>query len=669
MSSIPPGSSNARKAGSAGVSANAHYRPDIDGLRAVAVLSVLLFHAFPLRLPGGFAGVDIFFVISGFLISGLILSGLERDRFSFVDFYNRRIRRIFPALLLVCGACLACGWLCLMPAEFRQLGKHVFAGAAFSSNFVLLAESGYFDVDGVIKPLRHLWSLGIEEQYYLVWPVLLFLCRKGKRSTELLLITLGLASFGFSLYMTWADRALAYYLPFTRFWELMIGSGLAYLERHRPVAGLANARANIGAIGIALGLVLINARQPFPGWWALLVCAGAALVISAGAGAWFNRRILASRPMVWVGLISYPLYLWHWPLISFANIISYHPPSIITRLAALLASVVLAWSTYRFLELPVRQSKDRPRLRRTTWGLAASMVLLAMIGGLVGNRVLQSASVSDPRVSNISEARADWESIDNETVPGSVPNTVLFFGDSHMEQYWPRAELIAQRAGPRRTVEFRTTGGCAPIPALERVGSRCAEFVRQGFARAAESNVDTVVLAAQWKGLETYKDYYRPNHRASAPLDVLAPENAWVFEEFEAALAHLRHERKRVVVLLSSPSGEAFDPRSMVDRRGFIPVARTVLPVSRAKLVGDFFAVDSRIRAAAERADAEVMDPMDWFCDGPICPVQNSIGRPVSRDGSHICASVVRSKATGLDQLIELRPPAGAGGVAAPVTR
>lgn len=641
---------------SGGVSANSHYRADIDGLRAVAVSAVLIFHAFPRRLPGGFTGVDIFFVISGFLISGIILSDLERNRFSFIEFYSRRIRRIFPALLLVCAACLAFGWFCLVPAEFRQLGKHVLAGAAFSANFVLLAESGYFDFDGTLKPLRHLWSLGVEEQYYLVWPVLLFLCHKVKRATGLLLITLGLASFVFSLYMTWTDRALAFYLPFTRFWELMIGSGLAYLERQRRFGGLANVKANIGAMGIGVGLVLINGRLPFPGWWALLVCAGAALLISAGPQAWINRHILASRLFVWIGLISYPLYLWHWPLLSFANVLSFNPPSVATRAAALAASIVLAWGTYRLIELPVRHSQDRPQRRRATWRLATLMVLLATIGGMVGSRMVQSASAGDLKVSNISEARADWEGIDNELVPGSIATTVLFFGDSYMEQYWPRAELISQRDGPRRTVEFRTMGGCAPIPGIDRGNGRCAEFVKQGFARASEANVDTVVLASQWKGLETYNDYHRANEPGSAPLDVLAVENAWVFEGFEAALAQLRKQGKRVVILLSSPSGAAFDPRSMVELRGLIPSAKVVLPVSRAALVDDFHAVDSRVRAAAEAAGAEVMDPMDWFCDGPYCPVQDATGRPVSRDGSHIRASVVRSKATGLDKFIELNP-------------
>jgi peptidoglycan/LPS O-acetylase OafA/YrhL len=399
------------------------YRPDIDGLRAVAVLGVLFFHAFPLHLPGGFVGVDIFFVISGFLISGIILTGLEGGRFSFMGFYSRRIRRIFPALVLVCAACLAFGWFCLMPTAFSRLGRHVLGGATFVSNFVVLRESGYFDLAAMRKPLRHLWSLGIEEQYYLVWPALLFLCRKSKRATGILLIAVGLASFGFSLYMTWAAREIAYYLPLTRFWELMIGSGLAFVSIHgapslpglvgpartsdaRLAARLANGKAILGAIAVALGFVLINERRMFPGWWALLACGGSALIISAGPDAWINRRILASRLCVWVGLISYPLYLWHWPLLSFADIIDNHTPPVAYRAIALGASAVLAWATYRLIELPVRQGKDRTRLRRVTLQLAGVMGLIALTGLLVDLSIIQSASARDPMVVKISDRKS-----------------------------------------------------------------------------------------------------------------------------------------------------------------------------------------------------------------------------------------------------------------------
>jgi peptidoglycan/LPS O-acetylase OafA/YrhL len=658
--------------------ASPDYRPDIDGLRAVAVASVLLFHAFPSRLPGGFIGVDIFFVISGFLISGIIFRANARERFSFVEFYSHRVRRIFPALLLVCAVCLLFGWVVLIPPQFRRLGVHVLGGAAFSSNFILLGESGYFDVDSAVKPLRHLWSLAIEEQYYLVWPALLFLFRRRQSATWLLLLALGLVSFGCNLYLTSTDRSMAYYLPLTRIWELMIGGGLALVTQHRTIGAqqpvglagspspqsttagstrglLADIQSASGTVAIILSLFLINEKRAFPGWWALLACAGATLLIAAGQQAWINRRILSSRLFVWVGLISYPLYLWHWPLLSFGNIMS-GKPSAAFRAGALVASVVLAWLTYKFVELPVRTGKTAPQLRRVTLHLVQLMVLVGLIAVLAGHEIIPSASAADPGIANISQASSDWESIDNETVPGTVKGTVLFFGDSHMEQYWPRVEMLTRHNQSRRTVEFRTMGGCAPLPGIERRNKQCTQFVSSGYLRASQPDVEIVVLAAQWSGLTSYADYYQPDAPGSPTLNFLAPESAWVFDRFSDTLARLHRLGKRVVVLLSSPHGGAFDPQSMVDYHELIPRARQVSGVARADLASAFSPIDSRVRVAAEKGGAQVLEPLDWFCNGSVCPVQDSRGRPVSKDGSHMCASVVRTRAVALDQFVLLSP-------------
>ena len=634
------------------------YRRDIDGLRAVAVSAVLLFHGFPNRFPGGFVGVDIFFVISGFLISGIIFDDLRAGTFSFVEFYSRRIRRIFPALLLVCGACLLFGWLVLLPDQFRRLGLHTVGGALFSSNFVLLNESGYFDVASALKPLRHLWSLGIEEQYYLLWPVLLFLASRQKHGALVLLLCVGLTSFAFNIYITSADHALAYYLPVTRFWELMVGSALAYLAvRRRSESQLgaqaANAMSGLGILAIGLSLALINERRAFPGWWALLVCAGSALCIAAGPNAWINRRILGSKPFVHVGLISYPLYLWHWPLISFATIML-GKPSASQRAVALVMSFALATLTYRFLELPIRRAAIGSRRPRVTLRLLQSMCITAVVGALVGLVIIPGASAGDQQVAKIAAATADWESIDNEFVPGSVPNTAFFFGDSHMEQYWPRVEFAAQRFSSRRAIEFRTTGGCAPIPGIERRGKHCASFVADGFMRAARPDVDIVVLAAQWSGLGRYGDYYRAYGSPDVALDFLSNRNDWAFTRFSEALAHLRQQGKRVIVLLSSPTGEMFDPGTMIDHSAFLPRAKLVRGIPRAELAASFAATDSKIRSAAQRAGAEVIDPMDWFCEPDLCQAQDASGRPISTDGSHIRASVVREKAIALDDFVRL---------------
>jgi len=326
------------------------YRPDIDGLRAVAVLSVIAYHAFPNLLTGGFVGVDIFFVISGFLISSIIFNGLEQHRFSFVEFYARRIRRIFPALALVLVCCLGYGWLVLLPDEFRQLGKHTLAGAGFVSNLVLNSEAGYFDTAAELKPLLHLWSLGIEEQYYIVWPLLLIFAFKRGNNLRWLIVAIVMLSFSINLAKIGRHPVSAFFLPQSRFWELLVGSSLAYLAvfkqaplfaswRNQFAARLPiglqseihNLRAIAGGLLIMAALFGLDRTQPYPGWRALLPTLGALLVISAGPAAWVNRNILAHPAMVFVGLISYPLYLWNWPLLVFPRIVSAVPPSPMVR--------------------------------------------------------------------------------------------------------------------------------------------------------------------------------------------------------------------------------------------------------------------------------------------------------------------------------------------------
>lgn len=288
------------------------YRPDIDGLRAIAILSVVGFHAFPNWVKGGFIGVDIFFIISGYLISTIIYGSLERNSFSFVEFYIRRIKRIFPALILVLAACFIFGWFALLADEYKQLGKHIAGGAGFISNFSLWNESGYFDNLSETKPLLHLWSLGIEEQYYIVWPLLLWFAWKLR--LNLLTITLLIATVSFILNIKGIgnDPVAVFYSPQTRFWELLIGSLLAYLTLYKhnhpsmanhnldvwfdkwiypaifsraPEAN-SNARINFqsmcGAALIATGIFIIAKEQAFPGWWALLPTIGAVLIIAAG---------------------------------------------------------------------------------------------------------------------------------------------------------------------------------------------------------------------------------------------------------------------------------------------------------------------------------------------------------------------------------------------------
>ena len=338
---------------------------------------VLNFHAFPDALPGGFIGVDVFFVISGFLITGLITRELELGRFSLVEFYNRRIRRIFPALIVVLAATLMLGWFWMLPAALVQLGSDSFASAAFLANIALWLQSGYFDVESAKKPLLHLWSLGIEEQFYLFWPLLLMLAARFRMSIMAMAAMLGIASFLLNVALIGSNPIATFYLPFTRAFELLTGAVLAcgWINVNQSSAA-SSWRAWIGVALIAVAAVILDSHRAFPGWWAVLPVAGSALLLSAPA-AWVNRVVLASPVMVWIGLISYPLYLWHWPLLVFGGMIKFAPLTLPERQLILLASVLLAWATYRFVEIPFRFGLPS---RRKMYSLGAGMAMIAVAG-------------------------------------------------------------------------------------------------------------------------------------------------------------------------------------------------------------------------------------------------------------------------------------------------
>ncbi|MES2192902.1 MAG: acyltransferase family protein [Pseudomonadota bacterium] len=359
------------------------YRPDIDGLRAIAVVLVVIFHAFPEAMPGGFIGVDIFFVISGFLISGIIIRELDQQSFSLPSFYQRRISRIFPALIIVLCATLGLGWLWMLPADYAQLSADVTASAAFLANFSLLWHSGYFDVESARKPLLHLWSLGIEEQFYLFWPLVLLLAARLRLRFLTAAAVISLASFALNLALIGSHPVETFYLPFTRAWELLVGAVLASgWSQLSQTSTASNWRATGGIILIVIAAAILDTRSLFPGGWALLPVAGASLLLSAPSS-WFARLALASSPLVWIGLISYPLYLWHWPLLVFFGIIKFAPLTLLERGLIIGLSFALAWLTYRFVESPFRSSRPgRPSSLRIA-GLCTAMVLTAVVGGVI----------------------------------------------------------------------------------------------------------------------------------------------------------------------------------------------------------------------------------------------------------------------------------------------
>lgn len=383
------------------------YRPDIDGLRAVAVLSVVAFHAFPDWLKGGFIGVDVFFVISGFLISSIIFESLEKGTFSFSEFYARRVKRIFPALSIVLVFCILFGYFSLLPDELNQLGKHVAAGAGFVSNFVLWSESGYFDNVAETKPLLHLWSLGIEEQFYIVWPFLLWVAFKIRLNLLFTTALLLLMSFALNLWMIDQNPVATFYSPLTRFWELLFGALLAWLSVHKASSStllpcltsnrhislasrsmLSNIFSIGGAACLILGFFFISKDFSFPGGWALVPVMGTLLIIVGGPKAWINRKILSHSVLIWIGLISFPLYLWHWPILSFGRVIYLDTPPLKFRWTAIFVSFLLAWLTMKFIEKPLR------------FGVRYSAMKVGLLSGMLASLALVGLVISNFDLSN-----------------------------------------------------------------------------------------------------------------------------------------------------------------------------------------------------------------------------------------------------------------------------
>ena len=490
---------------------------------------VLIFHAFPQALPGGFIGVDVFFVISGFLITGIIAREIELGRFSLLGFYNRRIRRIFPALIVVLGTTLVLGWLWMLPAAFAQLGSDTFASAAFFANIALLLQSGYFDVESAKKPLLHLWSLGIEEQFYLAWPLLLMLAARLRLSLLAVAFVLGIGSFLFNVALIGADPVATFYLPFTRAFELLTGAVLACgWSRVDQTRRASNMRAGIGVLLIAVAAGVLDSHRAFPGWWALLPVVGAALLLSAPA-AFVNRVVLAAPTPVWIGLISYPLYLWHWPLLVFFAIIKFAPLTLLERGLIVGLSFLLAWLTYRFIETPLRfgrhgafssevdtgsrqENASNQESSRKIIGLSAAMVIVGVAGAVIvqGRGFDFRLPVEVRAMANVPTQNARWrfrQCLLDLSREMSFADDCVDRGRRPLVMVWGDSTAAALIPGLRKAQETRnfgiaqfTSSSCIPILDADIPSTpNCRAINDKVLALAREIRPDIVVLHGAWE--------------------------------------------------------------------------------------------------------------------------------------------------------------------------
>ena len=655
-----------------------HYRTDIDGLRAVAVLSVVLFHLSPTYLPGGYTGVDIFFVISGYLISGILFRGLATGRLDYFDFYARRIRRIFPALITVLIAVLGIGRVLLLADEYQLLGRNVVAGAAFLTNLSLYQDFEWYFRLGA-NPLIHLWSLGIEEQFYVVWPLFLLLLWRFTSARFGVILSVTAVSFLLNIIAAHSDPIGCFYLPWNRLWELSSGAALAYLKgfnihqeqaAQSPIYKRIFSRLNVyaswrGPIGLTLLLVsifLLEEGSAYPSWRGLVPCAGTILLISAGSNSWINRTVLSARPMVFVGLISYPLYLWHWPLLVFGHMEfgdRFTPPLSVCLMAL---TFVFAYSTYKYIETPIRHSRP---FGSALVGLCTSMLACGALGFLAIVGTLPARS-QPPNVVKLARAfTEDWlssshaipgarkmrsaywtVSLDGVVTVGNASRQVLYIGDSNMQQYYPRIEkILYDHPSNSRSAVFSVGSGCAPVVmellrfnVPDALLDPCRKTIQRGIDYAHHQNVDRIVISANWLLYFGQDSLYGESTRTA-------------LNNLQALISELVKNGKHIYLVLNIPTGDKLDPRKMI-KRTLLPSGFAVEthPLLRSEIKDAVGPIDNALRRIAESTGAVVIDPLDFLCNDPTCPAASATGEPMYKDGGHLRPSYVRDNVRFLDE-------------------
>lgn len=631
------------------------HRQDIEGLRGVAVLAVTAVHAWPDLLRGGFVGVDIFFVLSGYLISTLIFRALQAGQFDLRDFYRRRVRRLFPALCTVLLACLLFGALFTFPSQARQIGHHVAAGAVFASNLALWMEAGYFDAASESKPLLHLWSLGIEEQFYILWPLAALLVFRWRQHA--FKITGGLLLLSFVLNVVWvvAKAKGTFFLLPTRAWELLLGAWLAQavvlgLPPGRLTAWLHGLRqqrdgmAWLGVLLIGAALALLDKSKHFPGWWALLPTLGTVLLLAAGPGAWFNRHVLSHKVLVFYGAISYPLYLWHWPLLVFPQLLGWELNASM-RVLVLCASVALAALTLEFIERPLRHGA-MGRQTATAAALCAVMLCIGAAGlALKASDGLMARYPEDvQRIAraefgfDYGEYRSSRCFLDLEQGPAQFAlecagqrGGTLLWGDSHAASLFPG--LVSALAEPRRTLPAEasamlplsqyTKARCPPLLQPPPGSSRgCADSNRFTLQQVAATAPGTVVLGGHWSFYGAVDD-----------------GRALVLAELRRSVQALQALGvPRIIVMGHLPTWTAPLPRVLLTawrQSGSVP-ERSLLSLD-ARAV----AADRAVQRALEGTGAHFISPIEALCNAAGCLVteqRNGVAYPVAHDQSHLTA-------------------------------
>lgn len=631
------------------------YRSDIEGIRAVSIVIVILVHAFPELCPSGFIGVDIFFVVSGYLITGMLLADLKAASFSFLNFYARRARRIIPPLFIVLITVWGMGFFLLLPNEFAHLGEHLVAASSFSSNFLLWREASYFDIPFELKPLIHLWSLAVEEQFYLTWPVLLFLWHKKKWRLGPLFVGL----FSLSISLNWGkienqDWPLFYLFP-TRSWELLAGGALAFFGRKERISFLHSwIFPWSGVFFLALGLLTSAEMQKTgSGLFALCPVLCALLLISANPNNWMNKKLLSHPISVFLGKTSYSLYLWHWVLLAFARILRGDTPPVELRLQAIGLAIVLAILTWYWVERPLKTSSfSQITSRSREWAF-----VLSGIGALAFSGFLGSIAVRHPRIGNLAGTADSLRANSTSSTPqvmdcrsmygfslveqcrffGDQPK-LIFWGDSHAWRLFQGYSLLDKALSVSTVLLGKHS--CQSFYAFEGIvgeqESRCAETFEKNKNLITREFKDARIAILSTLIPTEIKD------PAVKRLDVGVLE-----EKLLATLSFLEAENKRVIMILDNPELD-FDP-SQCTRTGKCKRPRE--DTDKEQVI--FRQIVARLKKKHPRL--VTFDTVPLLCDDSYCYAtrENTL---IYEDRHHLTKAGASYLATDLVKLIQTLP-------------
>jgi peptidoglycan/LPS O-acetylase OafA/YrhL len=558
------------------------------------------------------------------LISRIILSELAQGTFSFTTFYARRARRLFPSLATVAAATWAAGYYLLLPTDFASLGRHLLAGAGFASNFLTFSEVGYFDAPAATKPLLHLWSLGVEEQFYIIFPAVVFLAARFRTGIAIAIVGFFAASFLLNVGTIHQHASFAFYLPLTRLWEFLIGSVLAYGEIHGMkwrLLSMSEQRPTLRELGAGAGLLMLVAsivfvrQATFPGWWAILPALGAALLIGTGPDTWVGKA-LSNRVFVFIGLISYPLYLWHWSLIVMGKMFmrGEHPNTV--TLVAIPLAFVLAWLSYRYIERPIRASRPKAQRRWLTIGCASCLAVVALLGAVTARDGLVVRYPEQIRnIVHLNQTHGE----DYPLIPGLGAATndkgplVVVWGDSHAQHLLPGLRKL-QDERTFRLLQLVWWDQCPPVGMIPD-WDRCPYPGPVAMAQLKTLSPDVVILAANWL------------HYGNR------------VEKINATLSFLREIGVRKIVLMGPVPWFPRPPRITL-YEAYLADPLRPLPDRLSGFDEPHFAVESELKEIAARFGVIYISPRSILCNdqGCLARLGNSAKDIVQVDGNHFAA-------------------------------